>query len=117
MTTTKNKKQQAPPSMWGRRKPASETKTSRVTIRFTKEQMGTITGRALRRNIGIAEYCRAKCLDETPTDKSEEMREFRRAASREANNINRITREMHAHGLTGDLLTQLEMIVKKIEKV
>lgn len=103
--------------MWGRRKPASEAKTSRVTIRFTKEQMDTITGRAAKRNIGIAEYCRAKCLDETPTDKSDGMREFMRVACREANNINRITREMHAHGLTSDLLTQLKAIVKKIERV
>jgi len=116
MATT-NKNRQVPPSMWERRKPASEAKCFRVTIRFTKGQMDTITDRAARRNIGLAGYCRAKCMDETPADKSEETRAFMRAASREANNINRITREMHARGLTTDLLTQLEAIAKKIENV
>lgn len=108
------KKETLPPSMLGRRKSDEEAKTFRVTIRFTKEQMERVKKRAATLNISTAEYCRSLCLNEPPPDKSAETREFMRIVCKEANNINRITREMHTCGLTGELLSQLETITKKI---
>lgn len=92
-------------------------KDYRITIRFNKEQMERVKSRAMRLNNTVAEYCRAQCLNEPPKDKSQETREFMRIAGREANNINRITKEMHTHGLTGDLLAQLETIAKRIMQI
>lgn len=103
--------------MLGRHKSDEEAKNFRVTIRFTKEQMERVENRAATLNISIAEYCRSLCLNEPPPDKSAETREFMRAVSKTANNINQIAREMHRCGMTGELLSQLETITKKLSQL
>ena len=108
-------KKPLPPSMWGRRKAAEESKSNRITIRFTDEQMALIIRRAERLNISLAGYCRAILMGKSPPDKSEEQRHFQRVASGEANNLRQIAREMHQRGLTGDLLNRIEAVIARIE--
>lgn len=111
------KKKVVPPSMLGRHKSDEEAKDFRITIRFNKEQMERVKNRAATLNISLAEYCRALCINEPPLDKSAETREFMRAVSKTANNINQIAREMHRCGMTSDLFSQLETIIQKTLKL
>lgn len=109
------KKKTVPPSMLGRRK--AEAKAFRITIRFSREQMERVKSQAARRNLSKAEYCRSLCLNEQPKDKSAELLELLRIACKEANNINRITMEMHRQGLSGELLSELETITLRILQI
>lgn len=101
--------------MWRQHGGKHVPKPSRITIRFTVEEMGKLISRARSRNISLAAYCRDILMNRQPKDKSEDEKRFRRVAAGEANNLNQLATEMHTRGLVPDLLSRIEALITKIE--
>lgn len=110
------KKNTVPPSRYGQRKAVEIIKTGRITIRFSEQEKSRILARAAKLGNSAAEYCRCLILGLEPRDKSPEERQFQRVISGVANNLRQIAKEMHTHGLNGQLLSRLEKIIADVER-
>ena len=90
---------------------ARVTMPSRITIRFTTEQMQKIGDAAKAKGHKPSSYCRNVILGRKVTDISQETRKFRQALVNGGNNLNQLVRHMNQSGASEkDIAEVMELI-------
>lgn len=84
---------------------------SRITIRFTDEQMKKIGEAAKAKGHKPSSYCRNVILGRKVTDISPETRKFRQALVNGGNNLNQLVRHMNQSGANEKDLADVKEVI------
>lgn len=87
------------------------TMPSRITIRFTKDQMKKIGEAAKVKGHKPSSYCRNVILGRKVTDISPETRKFRQALVNGGNNLNQLVRHMNQAGANEKDLADVKEVI------
>lgn len=90
---------------------ARVTMPSRITIRFTEEQMKKIGEAAKSKGHKPSSYCRNVILGRKVTDISPERRQFRQALVNGGNNLNQLVRHMNQSGANEKDLADVKEVI------